>query len=211
MVAPLSLAKSIVRPAYRRLLLAWFRFGQAGTDVYVHPTVAVKGSRRITLGSAVHIHARSALHAPDGCRIALADHCRIDAGVTLIADASRCGPPGSIVVGHHGYVGPNSVLHGDGGLVIGCDVLIGPHVIIMAHNHGFSDASTPIRLQTETCRGITIGDDVWIGAGAAIMDGARIGRGSVIGANAVVTGEIPEMSVAVGVPARVIRRRGGDA
>jgi galactoside O-acetyltransferase len=54
-------------------------------------------------------------------------------------------------------------------------------------------------------RPIIIEDGAWIGANATILKGAKIGRGSIIGANAVVTGEIPPMSVAVGNPARVVR------
>jgi maltose O-acetyltransferase len=57
----------------------------------------------------------------------------------------------------------------------------------------------------ERARAITIGDDVWIGAGAIVLGGVTIGDGSVIGAGAVVTGDIPADSVAVGVPARVVR------
>ena len=52
-----------------------------------------------------------------------------------------------------------------------------------------------------------IEDDVWLGMGVKVMDGVRIGRGAVVGANAVVTKDIPPYSVAVGVPARVIRKR----
>jgi acetyltransferase-like isoleucine patch superfamily enzyme len=55
--------------------------------------------------------------------------------------------------------------------------------------------------------GITIGDDCWIGNRATILDGVRIGRGCVIGAAAVVTRDLPEFSVAVGVPARIVRDR----
>ncbi|MGO7601667.1 DapH/DapD/GlmU-related protein, partial [Rhizobium ruizarguesonis] len=56
--------------------------------------------------------------------------------------------------------------------------------------------------------GIVIGDDVWIGANCVILDGATIGNGAVIAAGAVVTGDIPAMEIAGGVPARVLRSRG---
>ena len=57
---------------------------------------------------------------------------------------------------------------------------------------------------------IVIEDDVWLGMGAKVMDGVCIGRGSVIGAGAVVTGDIPPYSIALGVPARVVRKRGTE-
>ncbi|MBI5877788.1 MAG: acyltransferase [Chloroflexi bacterium] len=203
-----SVLKSWVRPLYRRALLLWFRLGTAGKHVYVHPSVGIRGAGRIRLGDEVHVHAGCILEAQPGLGITLADGCRIGPRVLLIADASHAGPVGRITMGRNGYVGPYSILHGDGGLVIGDDALVGPHVAIMSHNHGFSDPDTPIRLQPETYRGIQIGNDVWIGTGAMIMDGSHIGRGAVIAAGAVVTGDIPELAVAAGVPARVIRHRG---
>ena len=71
----------------------------------------------------------------------------------------------------------------------------------------FSDPEMLIHEQGMIGLGIKIEDDVWIGAGAIILDGVTIGRGSVIGAGAVVTKNIPPYSVAVGVPARVIKKR----
>ena len=70
------------------------------------------------------------------------------------------------------------------------------------------DPTQPIWQQGEKRLGIVIEDDVWIGSGVRVMDGVRIGRGSVIGAGTVVTKSIPENSVAVGVPARIVGRRG---
>ena len=92
---------------------------------------------------------------------------------------------------------------------IGDDVLMGPEVVIMTTSHSFDDSETPIRLQPEPPqRGVTVGNDVWIGTRVTILPGVTIGNGSIIGACSVVTKDIPEMSVAVGNPARVIRRRG---
>jgi acetyltransferase-like isoleucine patch superfamily enzyme len=55
---------------------------------------------------------------------------------------------------------------------------------------------------------VILGEDVWLGAGVIVLDGVRVGKGSIIGAGAVVTKEIPEYSIAVGVPARVVGTRG---
>ncbi|NLX05651.1 MAG: hypothetical protein GXY33_10960 [Phycisphaerae bacterium] len=65
----------------------------------------------------------------------------------------------------------------------------------------------PIGRQGHRSAPIRIGDDVWIGRGAAILEGVAIGRGAVIGANSVVTRDVPSMEVWAGVPARFIRRR----
>ncbi len=115
---------------------------------------------------------------------------------------------GSIVMGEDCRVNPYCVLYGHGGLRIGNGVRIAAHTVIIPSSHGFDDLQVPMHQQPATSRGIVIEDDVWIGAGARIVDGTRIGTGSVIGAHAVVTHDIPPYSIAVGVPARVIRRRG---
>ncbi len=93
---------------------------------------------------------------------------------------------GRIELGKHCTVNPYCVLQGNGGIRIGDSVLIGAHVCLFSANHVFADPTQPIRTQGETRRGIEIGDDVWIGAGAKILDGVRIARGAVVAAGAVV-------------------------
>jgi acetyltransferase-like isoleucine patch superfamily enzyme len=101
-----------------------------------------------------------------------------------------------------------------GTLIIGNDVLIGSRVLITDHSHGRTD---PASLQTKgllrplISKGPTvIEDNVWIGEGACILDGVRVGRNSVVGANAVVTRDVPPDTVVVGVPARHVLRSGAD-
>jgi acetyltransferase-like isoleucine patch superfamily enzyme len=79
-------------------------------------------------------------------------------------------------------------------------------VYITDQNHGYEDVTTSISAQSQPERPVSVGDGSWIGAGAMILPGSSIGRHVTIGANAVVTGVIPDWSVAVGAPARVIRR-----
>jgi len=94
------------------------------------------------------------------------------------------------------------------GIKIGSGTRIGEYVTIRDQNHEFEDPNKPIIKQGFSGSPITIGDDVWIGRGACIAPGVTIGKGSVIGANSVVTRDIPEYSVAVGAPAKVVRKRG---
>lgn len=88
---------------------------------------------------------------------------------------------------------------------IGDDALIGPYAIINSGNHVFVDLNTPTNLQGHTESPISIGNNVWLGAHACVLQGVTIGDGSVVGAGAVVTRDIPAHSLAVGVPAKVIR------
>jgi len=67
----------------------------------------------------------------------------------------------------------------------------------------------PVLEQGRSSSGITLGDNVWLGTGTKVLDGVRIGRDVVVGAGAVVTDDLPDGAVAVGMPARVVRRREG--
>ena len=93
------------------------------------------------------------------------------------------------------------------GLYIGEDVLIGPHVSITASNYKYGRLDQPIRLQGHSSKGVRIGNNVWIGAGAAILDGSTIGEGVVIAANSVVSGTVPGRTIVQGNPGKVIFKR----
>ena len=85
--------------------------------------------------------------------------------------------------------------------------MIASGVAIVPSQHTFLSRENPIRYQPSSAVGITIGSGVWIGVKATVLDGVAIGEGCVIGAGSVVTKNIPPYTVAVGVPARVIRER----
>ncbi len=104
----------------------------------------------------------------------------------------------------------NSECYLQGPISIGNYVRIAPHVNIIAMNHSFADTSLPICRQPLSHKGITIEDDVWLGAGVSVLDGVRVGAHSIVGAGAVVTKDIPPWSIAVGNPARAVRSRLGE-
>lgn len=114
-----------------------------------------------------------------------------------------CPHIGSIQAGNNTYIGPYSVLFGMGEIELGRDVMVSPHVVITSVEHPITDISSPMYSQPRLYGKVTVGDDVYIGSGAVITPGVTIGRGAVVGAGAVVTKDIPEYSIAVGVPARV--------
>ena len=101
----------------------------------------------------------------------------------------------------------NLFLADKGGIKIGNDVIMGPQVKIFSENHNYSQTYILIRKQGESRKGVTIGDNCWIGAGVTILDGVSIANGCVIAAGSVVTKSIPENAIVAGVPAKVIKLR----
>ncbi len=110
-----------------------------------------------------------------------------------------------ITIGDRCLFGKGSGIVGHLRIEIGDDVWTGHHVYITDQNHGYTDLDLPISRQVMPEREVSIGSGSWLGHGAVVLPGATIGRHVVIGANSVVTGTIPDNTVAVGVPARVIK------
>ena len=110
----------------------------------------------------------------------------------------------SASIGDRAYIGPRCHL---GWAVIGANALLaaGVHVPSGANTHGIDDLSTVIRDQPTRKEPVRIGDGSWIGSAAVVM--ANVGHDSVVAAGAVVTRPIPDMTIAGGVPARVLRHR----
>ena len=108
-------------------------------------------------------------------------------------------------VGTDSGIGDGAFFQGE--VYIGSKVLMAPFCAFIAQNHSFADTKIPIKEQGMTEAPIIIGDNVWLGYGVTVLAGVQIGSNSVIGAKSVVTKNIPEGSVAVGVPAKVVRKR----
>ena len=116
---------------------------------------------------------------------------------------------GDISIGENSNIGTRCLIHSESSVKIGKNVLIAAYTYVVAGGlHDFSCPDVaPMHAPSLSRGGITIGDNVWLGAGVVVLDGVNIGRDAVIGAGAVVTRDIPEYSIAVGVPARVVKSR----
>ncbi|MGA9275729.1 acyltransferase [Ilumatobacter sp.] len=111
-----------------------------------------------------------------------------------------------ITVGDRCLFGKGSGIVGHLQITVGDDVWTGHHVYITDQNHGYEDLTIPISMQVMPERPVSVGDGSWLGHGTVVLPGANIGRHVVVGANSVVTGDLPDNCVAAGVPARVIRQ-----
>lgn len=116
--------------------------------------------------------------------------------------------PENIEIGDDVSVNQLCVIHGMGGVRIGSKSRIGYGVKLLSFNHEFAERGMPIMNQGYDKGMIDIGEDVWIGANSIVLKGVKIGRGSVIGACSLVNKDVPPYSVAIGIPARVMKKRG---
>jgi acetyltransferase-like isoleucine patch superfamily enzyme len=163
-----------------------------GRSVQIHVGVEFLKANSIAFGDEVkilrdvHINmkpAENSLHIGNGV-------C-IDRGVDIRAAGKHC----QIEIGDRSYLGPYVCMAGPGQIKIGKECLIASQTGIYANNHREYGLSR---------EGIEIQDNCWLGCGVRVLDGITIGRGSIIGAGAVVTKDIPPYSTAVGIPAKVI-------
>jgi acetyltransferase-like isoleucine patch superfamily enzyme len=193
------MAMLAVPPFYGRVALA--KLTESG---FIAPSAAVR-HRRLRLGRHCFIGDGVIIYEDrDGGEVTLGDGVHLHQGSII-----QTGAGGRLSIGDGTHVQPNcqfSAYRGD--IHIGRGVEIAPRCAFYPYNHGMAP-ETPIRKQPLGSRGgIVVGDDAWMGYGVILLDGARIGRGAVIGAGSVVTGPIPENAIAAGNPARVLRYRG---
>jgi acetyltransferase-like isoleucine patch superfamily enzyme len=174
-------ARGVVR---RRLGLWWFR----------------KWHRHVTFGPRCDVRAPTKLLVASGATVRFGAGCVLDSGMVV-----EC--RGELVVGDRTVFGHHCTVAVSERVEIGRDCLIGELVSIRDHDHGFADASEPMMDQHSPADSVRIGDNVWLGCKVTVVSGVTIGANTIVGANAVVTGNLPPDCIAVGIPARVVRRR----
>ncbi len=137
-----------------------------------------------------------------GTRIVVGCDTVIDSFVKIKCAGGR----EDVVIGQRCFVNSGTVLYSGNGITIGDDVLIAANCTLAPVNHAYQSRSLTIRQQrfSPSKGGIIIEDDVWIGAGCVVLDGAVIRRGAVVGACSLVRGELAEYGIYSGNP--LIRR-----
>lgn len=175
-----------------------------GEKVRIGAGVKIVNPELISIGDNVTIGDDTTIIARAGSEITIGNHVRIQQRVYL--DTER--KTGYIHIGDETYIGTGTTLFGHVGLEIGEYVLMAQNITLTPYSHIFDDPDTVIIKQGGHCEKVTIGRDVYIGMGVCIMYSGNIGEGSVIGAGSTVVKPIPPYSVAVGSPAKVIKKRG---
>lgn len=186
----------IYEEIYRRLLsltIAFYtllqkqRFGNFGKGSRIYPHVS------LNLPSGIHI----------GEGVVIREH------VWLNTKGRREDGEPVLVIGDRAYIGRCVQINAWHKVIIEPEALISDRVYISDADHRFEDTKVPVMMQGDYFKGsVILGAGCWIGVGAVILPGVRVGRNAVVGANAVVTRNVPDCTIAVGVPARVIREIG---
>ncbi len=131
---------------------------------------------------------------------------KIGKNVSIMSNVTFMSPQ-KIEIGNHVLINTGSKIGGQNGVKIGNFVLIGYNVNLVSENHAFTNPTLPIKKQGYFGGPIILEDDIWIGANVVILPSVKIGRGAIIGANAVVTKNVKPFSIVGGVPAKHIKYR----
>ncbi|SMP38339.1 acyltransferase [Desulfonatronum lacustre] len=195
---PSSLGFFLRRTFYRRL------FRSVGRGLIIGRGVSIRHPGKITLGHRVAVDDNALLDASGldsegifiGDEVIVSRNCMVQAKI------------GSTTIGSRTEIGANTIISSISRVEMGKFGLIGPHCLIGGGNYKTDRTDIPMMDLGWASRGpVKVGDDVWMGAGVVIPDGVRVGTGCVIGAGAVVSKDLPDYAVAMGVPARIVRYR----
>jgi len=197
MLAGLKIIKRVIK----KLVCVAHGVGFSGKDAYISPRAWIINPERMRLGEGSVVESRARLCA-NGEKAAII----IGDGTTVYPYALLKTNGGVIEIGKFSSINDYCVLNGYAGIHIGNHVHIAASVMIIASEHDYHELGNLSFSSELSGKGIVIKDNVWIGAGAGILDGVTIGEYAVIGMGAVVTKDIPPYSVAVGVPAKVIKK-----
>ena len=183
------------------------RFAKSSGLIFAGRHVSIRHGRHITVGASLILGDDVVLEGLSLEGIRVGRNVTIVRGAMLMCTGVIARPGVGIRIGDRTGIGDHCFIGGQGGVEIGDDVLFGPEVRVFSENHLFQATDRPIRAQGEEKAPVVIEDDCWVGAGATILGGVRIGHGSVIGAGAVVANDVPPGSIVVGVPGRVVKSR----
>jgi serine acetyltransferase len=137
-----------------------------------------------------------------GADTLVGQHVTLSAG---IVPDQQLGETALLCIGDRCVIGRGSHIVAHQRIDIGDDVFTGPYVYITDQNHSYADPDVPIGRQWPANAPVSIGAGSWLGAGAIVLPGSRIGRHVVVGAGSVVRGVFPDHCVVAGVPARIVR------
>jgi acetyltransferase-like isoleucine patch superfamily enzyme len=167
------------------------------------PRILVDRAASLAIGPGVELRSGVEIRVHGTARVIIEEGVRIDRGVRILAANKSV-----LRIGKGTRIGLYSVFNGGESITIGEKVLISGFVYLLTSMHAFERTDIPIRDQGYTYAPLKIEDGAWLGAHVTVFPGLVLGRGAIVGSNAVVTHDVAPRGVVAGVPARPLRRAG---
>jgi acetyltransferase-like isoleucine patch superfamily enzyme len=186
----------------------------------LYPMILGSVGRNVVFGVGVTLRHPHKIHIGDN--VVIDDQCCLDAkgtdnkgitigtGVFVGRNTILSCKNGDIIIDDQANLGFNCEIFSASRVRVGKNILMAAYTYLVGGDHLYDRVDIPVLQQGRTARGIDVDDNVWLGAHVVVTDGSTIGRDAIIGAGAVVVGDIPEYAIATGIPAKVIRDRRGE-
>ena len=169
---------------------------------YIAPSASISHSD-LRIGRHSYIGERVVIYESGSGAVKLGEEVQLYSDIII-----ETGDGGCVNIGSGTHIQPRCSLSAyKGSINIGCRVEIAPNCAFYPYDHGFEPEISIRNQPLETKGGIIVGNDSWLGFGVIVLDGVRIGEGAVVGAGSVVTKDIPDDAIALGVPARIVKMR----
>lgn len=192
----------------RGMLLVKPRLRKSRGLVFAAKGARVMFGKKVKCGKNLNLMENALINALSYDGVEIGDNCTVGKHAIVECTGVLRNIGNRLTIGNNVGINHFCFIGVRGEVVIGDNVIFGPHVSVFSENHNFEDPNVPIKHQGVTKATTRIGNDVWLGAKSMVMSGVTIGDGSVVAAGAVVTKDVPPYSVVAGVPAKVIRKRG---
>ena len=165
------------------------------------PRIIINKGSSLLIENNVYLRADVEIRAHENSKIVIGKNVKVDRGVRLLSTNNSI-----LKIGNDSSIGLYSIFNGGDDIIIGNSCLISGFVYIQTsmHNH---KKGIFVKVQGFSHSPINIGDDVWLGAHSTILPGCKLGKGSIVGSNAVVTKSISSNEIVAGVPAEKIKKR----
>jgi acetyltransferase-like isoleucine patch superfamily enzyme len=186
----------------RKVMYPWL-LGSVGRNVVFGQGVVLRHPGKIRIGDDVTVDDLVVLDAKGTSNRGI----DLGRGVFLGRGTILSCKDGDIVLGDHTNLGFHCEVFSGSSVTVGRHGLFAACVYLVGGGHEFERGDVAVIDQERSSAGITLGDNVWLGTGAKVLDGVSLGSGVVVGANGVVTSDLPEGAIAAGVPARILRQR----
>ncbi|GBU06996.1 hypothetical protein AwDysgo_03270 [Bacteroidales bacterium] len=175
--------------------------------LFVGKNCKITHKHKISLGATVNIEDCVEINALSRQGVEIGNNVTIKKNTIIDCTGVLRDLGEGLKIGNNVGISQSCFIQVRGMVEIGSYVIFGPNVSIFSENHGFESLDIPIMNQPSTKKGLVIEDNVWLGAGSTVLDGVRIGKGSIIAAGSLVNKDVAPYSIVGGVPAKLIKFR----